>query len=43
LLHIFNVLASQATKWFGMGVVDKAIDNTVKTLTGNYNLPFQMW
>jgi len=26
-----------------MGVVDKAIDNTVKTLTGNYNLPFQMW
>lgn len=43
LLHIFNVLASQATKWFGMGVVDKAVANLGKDLTNNYNLPFRMF
>lgn len=42
-LRIFNVLASQATKWFGMGVVDLAIDNLMKASTHNYNLPFIHW
>lgn len=41
--HIFNVLASQATKWFGMSVVDMAVDHTFAQLTNNYNYPFYIW
>jgi hypothetical protein len=37
--RIFNVLASQATKWFGMDVVDMAIDHSMNQLTNYYNFP----
>jgi hypothetical protein len=38
-LRIFNVLASQATKWFGMDTVDLAITHTMNQLTNYYNFP----
>jgi hypothetical protein len=38
-LRIFNVLASQATKWFGMALVDRLVDNVISDLTNEYNFP----
>lgn len=42
LLHIFNAISSQATRWFGAGLVDQLIDHTAKQITNNYNYPIML-
>jgi hypothetical protein len=39
-IRVFNVLFSQATKWFGMGYLDLLITHTCRELSNDYNYPF---
>jgi hypothetical protein len=40
MLRILNVVALAATKWFGKGLVQLAVDHAAENLTSFYMLPF---